>query len=211
MSEMDQEDTDTDDRRIDECPDCETVSVSGWVAGHHYCPSCDQTFDDSGEVLCHGRYIDSTSKQTDQQMGSDVDGEMAEDETGEETGTPLRSIEDRVAGEMLDAIDTHEQKNADYGGAWWLASATLSMWCDHLGIDDLDVGPDSDSITSLTLYERRLEKLIRAFNGEFEDDDLQVSDESIIDSHADAVPYAAMHATLTRHEDPIPDDGDASD
>lgn len=44
--------------RHDECPDCGTIGFAGWVLGHHYCPECDHTFGDDGEVLCSGRYID---------------------------------------------------------------------------------------------------------------------------------------------------------
>lgn len=49
----------TDRERQDECPECGTVGYSGWVLGHHYCPECDHTFTDSGEVICDGRYLDS--------------------------------------------------------------------------------------------------------------------------------------------------------
>lgn len=49
--------------RHDECPDCGEIAHSGWVLGHHYCPTCNHTFSDDGEVLCDGRYIDSGADQ----------------------------------------------------------------------------------------------------------------------------------------------------
>lgn len=48
-------------KRPGQCPDCGTIASPGWVLGHHYCPHCDHTFDDSGEVLCDGRYLDSVA------------------------------------------------------------------------------------------------------------------------------------------------------
>lgn len=47
------------ERDYDECPDCGEKAYSGWVLGHHYCPDCDQTFGDSGEIICDGQFIDS--------------------------------------------------------------------------------------------------------------------------------------------------------
>lgn len=48
-----------DRERVDECPSCGTIGYAGWVLGHHYCPGCDHTFLDDGEVICEGRHIDN--------------------------------------------------------------------------------------------------------------------------------------------------------
>lgn len=55
----------TDRERVDQCPRCETIGLSGWILGHHYCPRCDHTFDDSGGILCDGRYLDSGNEQSE--------------------------------------------------------------------------------------------------------------------------------------------------
>jgi len=106
---------------------------------------------------------------------------------------------DAVEAELSGALETYRSKNEDYGGAWRLASETIALWCRELDIESLTIEADSESlaedVNSLMLYERRLEKMIRAFNGEMGDGVLD--NEPVVDSHRDAIPYAAMHAVVS--------------
>jgi len=54
-----------DERRPDACPTCGEIGFSGWILGHHYCDGCHQTFDDYGDILCQGRYIDNGRENND--------------------------------------------------------------------------------------------------------------------------------------------------
>lgn len=88
----------------------------------------------------------------------------------------------------------YRKKNEAYGNAWQLTGKTISLWCDEMDVDCV-FEADAEKLTSLFLYMHRLEKLIRAFNGEFLADD-ELAYETIADSHRDAGPYSAMHASL---------------
>lgn len=107
----------------------------------------------------------------------------------------------RPAGEydpdqiLRDAARLYERKNEAYGNAWQLTGKTMALWCDEMGVDVLEIAADPETFVSLFLYMHRLEKLIRAFNGEFLVEG-ELDFESIADSHRDAGPYSAMHASL---------------
>lgn len=83
---------------------------------------------------------------------------------------------------------TYEDKNDDYGDSWRLVGEFLWL----LANNGITLETKEDFI-SFGLYTRRLDKIARAFNGEFNDDDLNF--ESVMDSHEDEATYAAMHAT----------------
>jgi len=102
---------------------------------------------------------------------------------------------------LTEAAKTYERKNADYGDAWRLVGKTLSLWCRHAGADELAFPTDPETLNSLGLFTRRLDKIIRAFNGEFLVDDLNY--ESIRDSHTDEATYAAIHASLLAEQEPV--------
>jgi hypothetical protein len=89
---------------------------------------------------------------------------------------------------LSDCATTYEAKNDDYGDSWRLVGEFLWM----LSNDGIELNSKEDFI-SFGLYTRRLDKLARAFNGEFNDDDLNF--ESVMDSHEDEATYAAMHAS----------------
>lgn len=95
--------------------------------------------------------------------------------------------------------ETYRDKNADYGDSWKLAGKTLAMWLQHAGVDELRLPADPDSLNSIGLFTRRLDKLIRSFNAEFVGSELNF--ESTIDSHEDESTYAAMAASLLRGPD----------
>jgi hypothetical protein len=105
----------------------------------------------------------------------------------------------RTATEILgDSRDLYERKNADYGDSWTLAGKTMAMWFQHQGMDEVRIPTNEFHMTSFQLFTRRLDKMIRTFNGWFmldEDEEFQV-DESIVETHTDEVPYAAMHTQL---------------
>jgi hypothetical protein len=99
---------------------------------------------------------------------------------------------------MQESQDLYERKNADYGDSWKLAGKTMALWFQHQGKEKVNIPTNEFHLTSFQLFTRRLDKMIREFNGWFmldEGDSFQV-EESIIETHQDDVPYAAMHTQL---------------
>lgn len=94
-----------------------------------------------------------------------------------------------------DAGDVYARKNADYGDSWRLVGKTLALWLRHQGVDELRVPVNEHTMNSLGLFTRRLDKMIREWNGWFCTEEFQVS-ESIAETHSDDVPYGAMHTEL---------------
>lgn len=97
-----------------------------------------------------------------------------------------------------DSKALHDRKNDDYGDSWKLAGATMALWLRHQGIEELRIPASPEHMVSIGLFTRRLDKMIREFNGWFcleEGEEFQV-DESITETHQDDVPYAAMHTAL---------------
>lgn len=112
---------------------------------------------------------------------------------GESSDTAREAV-----GILDDARDLYERKNNDYGDSWKLTGKTLALWCEHQGIDTLRIPVNDHTMISLGLFTRRLDKMIREFNGWFileEGDELQV-DESIMETHTDDAPYSAMHTQV---------------
>lgn len=96
---------------------------------------------------------------------------------------------------MGDAQDLYRRKNADYGDSWRLTGETLALWLQHQGVEELTIPVNGHALNSLGLFTRRLDKMIREFNGWFVADELLV-DEAVPETHEDDVPYAAMHTEL---------------
>lgn len=88
---------------------------------------------------------------------------------------------------LKDGAETYEAKNDDYGDSWRLVGEFMWM----LANDGVTLETKEEFI-SFGLFTRRLDKLARAFNGEFNADDLDF--ESVVDSHEDEMVYAAMAA-----------------
>lgn len=118
-------------------------------------------------------------------------GEATIDQEEMEEATQARSAEEV----MVDAHGLYQRKNADYGDSWRLVGKTLALWCEHQGVDELTIPVHPTALNSFGLFTRRLDKMIRHFNGEFLTDDLRV-DESIAETTEDQVPYAAMHTQI---------------
>lgn len=122
-----------------------------------------------------------------------VEQYSTEEEERQDTSGP------RTATDILtDSQELYEKKNDDYGDSWKLTGATLSLWCQHQEIDKLTIPTTPEHLISFGLFTRRLDKMIREFNGWFmleRGDDLRV-DESTAETHEDDVPYAAMHTQV---------------
>lgn len=104
-----------------------------------------------------------------------------------------------MSSDVLDILsDSHElyqKKNSDYGDSWKLVGKTLAMWLDHQDEDTLEVPAEPEPLNALGLYFRRLDKVIRSFNGTFIQDEMEV-DESVPETTRDQVPYAAMQTEI---------------
>lgn len=97
--------------------------------------------------------------------------------------------------------ETYQDKNDDYGDSWRLVGETLALWLEAAGEDDATVPADPDTLASLGLFTRRLDKIIRAFNAEIIGGELNY--ESVMDAHTDESTYAAMHAALTQEPETV--------
>lgn len=105
--------------------------------------------------------------------------------------------EARPVSEILaDSEQLYRDKNDDYGDSWRLIGKTLAVWLDHQGEDELKIPADPAYLNSFGLFTRRLDKMIRLFNGTFLADEMKV-DESIAETAQDDVNYAAMHTHVT--------------
>ena len=91
-------------------------------------------------------------------------------------------------GVLHEGAAVYEEKQEDYGSSWRLVGQFLK----NLAGDDGVTLTTAEDFISFGLYTRRLDKLARAFNGEFNADELNF--ESVNDSHQDESVYAAMHA-----------------
>jgi len=89
---------------------------------------------------------------------------------------------------LAQGAETYEKKNKSYGDSWRMVGRFLHMLA---GPDGITLETEEDFI-SFGLFTRRLDKLARAYNGEFNDDDLNF--ESVMDSHEDECVYSAMAA-----------------
>lgn len=96
-----------------------------------------------------------------------------------------------TASEILhESADLHLEKQNDYGRSTRLSG--LILWL-IAGQEPFEVDGPED-LMSLGLFTRRIDKLARAFRGEFVLDDLNF--ESVEDSHNDESVYAAKHKAL---------------
>lgn len=115
------------------------------------------------------------------------------------TPTNMNSTDTRSAVEIMEESKSlYERKNDDYGDSWRLVGKTFAMWLRHLGEDELRVPATEYHLNALGLFTRRMDKLIREFNGWMvfdEGEEYRVS-ESIVETHNDDVPYGAMHTQL---------------
>lgn len=90
---------------------------------------------------------------------------------------------------LFDSAETYREKNDDYGDSWRQVGEFLYELAD--GEVTLD---SKEDFISFGLFTRRLDKMARAFNGEFNSEDLNF--ESVVDSHEDESVYSAMAASL---------------
>lgn len=85
--------------------------------------------------------------------------------------------------------DVYKTKNEDYGDSWRDVGRILHLLADG---ETIELETVQDHI-SYGLFTRRLDKLARAYHGEFIDDD--PNHEPVVDAHEDEMVYAAMSAT----------------
>jgi hypothetical protein len=93
---------------------------------------------------------------------------------------------------LFDGAQTYDEKNDDYGDSWRLVGEFMYRLTDGEGM----VLETPEDFISFGLYTRRLDKIARAFNGEFLSDELNF--ESVVDSHEDEAVYGAMHSVNQR-------------
>jgi len=94
----------------------------------------------------------------------------------------------QVSDTLIDGAETFEEKSEDYGMSWKIIGEILLMLNEG---EPLTLKSKEDFV-SFGLFTRRLDKIARAFNGEFSQDDMNF--ESVADSHMDSAVYAAMSA-----------------
>lgn len=90
---------------------------------------------------------------------------------------------------LFQGAETYEKKNEDYGDSWRLVGEILYRLA---GQEPITLETTRDFV-SFGLYNRRFDKIARAFQGEFVADG-EMNYESIEDAHEDESVYAAMHA-----------------
>jgi len=91
----------------------------------------------------------------------------------------------------------YQAKENDYGESWRLTGKIMYLLLSQRDEETLKIPVEPEYLTALGLYTRRIDKLVRSFNGTFLEDELEV-DESVEETVKDQVPYAAMHAALTK-------------
>lgn len=96
---------------------------------------------------------------------------------------------------LFEGAQVYEDKNDDYGDSWRQVGRFMKQLA---GPDGITLETEEDFI-SFGLFTRRLDKLARAFNGEFLSDEMNF--ESIIDAHQDESVYAAMAASNQSERD----------
>ena len=94
------------------------------------------------------------------------------------------------------AKTTYEDKEQDYGESWRLTGKILQLIIDQQGKDEITIPNEYEYFAALGLYTRRLDKLVRSFNGTFIADEMVV-DENTTETISDQIAYAAMHSTLS--------------
>lgn len=100
---------------------------------------------------------------------------------------------------LFDCAETYSEKNEDYGDSWRNVGHILYLLAGEQSI----TLEDPEDFISFGLFTRRLDKIARAFNGEFVAEDMNF--ESIYDSHKDEAAYAAMHASNQKERDHVED------
>ena len=90
---------------------------------------------------------------------------------------------------LFGGAETYEEKNDDYGDSWRKIGKIMHMLANG---QPITLETPEDHI-SYGLFTRRMDKIARAFNGEFCADEMNF--ESVQDAHEDEMVYAAMHAS----------------
>jgi hypothetical protein len=157
--------------------------------------SCPETFgvkidveSENEELYCSEHRVgDDPSKRVSwtEEDVQDVVDEINTGTSGYEVGSWSK-----VEEELFKGASSYSGKNEDYGDSWRKTGEILSQV-----VEDGKVELESpDDFVRMGLYTRRLDKLLRAFHGEFVND--EINNESVKDSHRDEMVYAAMAAVM---------------
>lgn len=90
---------------------------------------------------------------------------------------------------LAEGSETYRSKNEDYGDSWRKVGEILHLLADG---EPVVLETPRDHV-SYGLFTRRLDKLARAYHGEFLGDD--PNHEPVVDAHEDDMVYAAMSAS----------------
>lgn len=104
---------------------------------------------------------------------------------------------DSVTTILDDSADLFARKEEDYGESWRLTGKILSLIIKQQDEDEITIPAEEEYLTALGLYTRRLDKLVRSFNGTFMKEKFEV-DESVEETVQDQVPYSAMHTRVVQ-------------
>lgn len=114
----------------------------------------------------------------------------------------MTDTHDDPAEILRELADLYERKNEAYGDSWRVCGDILYLMAG--GPTEISLDSPEDWMR-LGLYTRRVDKLCRAFNGEFGDIDA-MDFEAIRDSHEDEAVYGVMAGTLADDIDTVLDD-----
>lgn len=86
-------------------------------------------------------------------------------------------------------------KEEDYGESWRLTGKILVTILEQQDEDELVIPADPKALSAFGLFTRKIDKLVRSFNGVFIQDELEV-DENLAETAQDQIPYDAMLTVL---------------
>lgn len=101
---------------------------------------------------------------------------------------------------LFDGAATFQKKTKDYGQSW--KTIGYILW--QMANEEPITLESPEDIISFGLFTRRMDKMARAFHGEFQAEEMNF--ESVVDAHEDEMVYAAMAATNQHDKNRIPDE-----
>jgi hypothetical protein len=93
--------------------------------------------------------------------------------------------------------ETYEKKNEDYGDSWRLVGPALYVMMNQESV----VLDSPEDWTRVSLYVRRMDKMIRSLQMEMSDGN-EFNYESVMDTHGDESIYAVMAEQFTQSDMP---------
>jgi hypothetical protein len=96
---------------------------------------------------------------------------------------------------LKDSEKLFTSKEQDYGESWRLTGKILAAILEQQDEDELVIPADPKALSAFGLFTRKIDKLVRSFNGVFIQDELEV-DENLAETAQDQIPYDAMLTVL---------------